>query len=346
MERYYGVQYLRGLAAVLVIVYHSMVMSVVAPYFSHPVGEFGVDIFFVISGFVMWVTTEGKGKSPLGFWRSRVLRVVPLYWVFTLMLVAAALLLPALFFNSRGLDVGFVLKSLLFIPARNPDVGDITPVYTIGWTLVYEMFFYLVFGFCLLVKDPRQRFFLVLAVFAGLACCGALFNFADPLLFTYTQPIMLEFVAGVALGYFRGRLPKLNLSMGGLLVVSSMAMLLLVDANQATRFWIYGLPALLLVAGVVALEKTIKTQVRSLPLFFGEVSYSLYLSHPISQRIWYVLFVWLFGQILNEQLALYYFAGSVTVGILGGVVCYYVLEKPLARLTRPRSPLAQPANAL
>jgi exopolysaccharide production protein ExoZ len=79
MERYYGVQYLRGLAAVLVIVYHSMVMSVVAPYFSHPVGEFGVDIFFVISGFVMWVTTEGKGKSPLGFWRSRVLRVVPLY---------------------------------------------------------------------------------------------------------------------------------------------------------------------------------------------------------------------------------------------------------------------------
>lgn len=99
MEKYYGIQYLRGLAAFLVIVYHSMVMSVVSPYFSNPVGEFGVDIFFVISGFVMWVTTESKKNNTLSFWISRIFRVIPLYWMFTLSIVLAAILVPSLFFN-------------------------------------------------------------------------------------------------------------------------------------------------------------------------------------------------------------------------------------------------------
>nr|WP_232247679.1 acyltransferase family protein [Pseudomonas putida] len=129
-----------------------MVMIAVAPYFDNPVGDFGVDIFFVISGFVMWVTTEGKNKGIREFWVSRILRVAPLYWVFTCVLVAAALLMPSLFFNSRAVDPVFLLKSLFFIPALNPDVGDVTPVYTIGWTLTYEMFFYAIFGLSLALK--------------------------------------------------------------------------------------------------------------------------------------------------------------------------------------------------
>ncbi len=346
MEKYYGIQYLRGIAALLVIVYHSMVMSVVAPYFNSPIGKFGVDIFFVISGFVMWVTTESKANNTLSFWMSRILRVVPLYWVFTLSIVCAAILVPSLFFNSRGLDFLFVIKSFLLIPTLNPDIGDITPAYTIGWTLVYEMFFYFIFGFSLFLMNLRKRFAFIFVLVGGLACCGMIFNFKGPILSTYTNSIMLEFLAGVGLGYFRTYLLKASVKVGVGLVILSFTVLLTCDADQSSRFWIYGIPSLMLVAGVVSLEKYIKLHISKLPLFFGEISYSLYLSHPISQRVWYVVFVLAFGQILNKNLALYYFVGSVFVGVLGGVVCYYVLEKQLLRLGRLKVFLKRPVNAV
>lgn len=334
MEKYYGIQYLRGIAALFVICYHSMVMSAVVPYFNSPRGEFGVDFFFVISGFVMWVTTESKPNNTLSFWISRILRVVPLYWVFTLCFVCAVVFMPSLFFNSRGLDLLFIIKSFLLIPAINPDVGEMTPIYTIGWTLVYEMFFYFIFGFSLFLIDQKKRFAFVVAVVGGLACCGMIFDFEGVVVSTYTNSIMLEFLAGVGLGYFRVHLLNASVKVGFGLVVLSLAVLFTFHADQSSRFLIYGIPSLMLVAGVVSLEKYIKLHIIRLPLFFGEISYSLYLSRPISQRVWYVIFVLVFGQIVNINLAVYYFIGSVFVGILGGVVCYYVLEKQLLRLTR------------
>lgn len=334
MEKYYGIQYLRGLAAVFVIIYHSLMMAAVAPYFQNPIGDFGVDIFFVISGFVMWVATDNKKNGTLHFWWARILRVAPLYWFFTLLIISAALLLPSLFFNSRGIDPVFILKSLLFIPAQNPDVGDVTPVYTIGWTLIYEMFFYLLFGFGLLIGDMRKRFIFIVVLFSGLALCGMLGEFKDPVLATYTGPIILEFSGGVVLGYFRQHLFNLGPKVGAGLVMAALASLLFVHADQSSRFWLYGVPSLALVSGVVVLEKYIQSNVKKIPLFLGEVSYSLYLSHPISQRVWYVVFIMLFGQIASKEVAIAYASGSVVVGILGGVICYLVVEKQLLRLAR------------
>lgn len=315
-------------------------MSAVVPYFSSPRGEFGVDIFFVISGFVMWVATENKSTNTLSFWKSRILRVIPLYWVFTLCFVCAVVLMPSLFFNSRGLDPLFVIKSFLLIPSINPDVGEMTPIYTIGWTLVYEMFFYFVFGFSLLLIGLKKRLAFVFGVVGGLACCGMIFDFEGVVLSTYTNSIMLEFLAGVGLGYCRAYFLKANLKIGIGLVILSLVALFTYRADPSSRFLIYGVPSLMLVAGVVILEKYIKRHVSKLPLFVGEISYSLYLSHPISQRVWYVVFVLAFGQILNKDLAIYYFVGAVSIGVLGGVVCYYVLEKPLLRLTRLGSRLS------
>jgi exopolysaccharide production protein ExoZ len=196
------------------------------------------------------------------------------------------------------------------------------------------MFFYLLFGFSLFVEKLSQRFCFLVVLVVGLSSCGTVFDFENPIFRTYTNPIMLEFLAGVGLGYFREYLHGSSWKLGGALVILSVAMLLFFDADQSSRFWIYGVPSLMLVVGVVSLEKYIKLHINKLPLFFGEISYSLYLSHPISQRIWYVVFVLVFGQILNESLALRYFVGSVFVGVLGGMVCYYVLEKQFLRLGR------------
>lgn len=334
MEKFYGIQYLRGIAAGLVIIYHSMVMIAVAPYFDRPVGDFGVDIFFVISGFVMWVTTEGQNKSIREFWVSRILRVAPLYWLFTFVLVAAALLMPSLFFNSRGVDPVFLLKSILFIPAQNPDVGDVTPVYTIGWTLTYEMFFYAIFGLSLALQNLRMRFLFIFAVIVALATVGTALAPAGPVGKTYTSPIIIEFLLGVLLGVTRQRWVGIGLLPTSLLIGASSVALVLSDFTVFTRALAYGVPAFFLVAGFISLEKYIRSNVNRAVLLFGEASYSLYLSHPISQRIWYVLFVSFFGQITNPAMAVWYAVGAVAAGLLGGIVCYLLVERYLQKLAK------------
>lgn len=332
MERYYGIQYLRGFAALLVVIYHSMMMSAVAPYFSNPVGEFGVDIFFVISGFVMWVSTERNEGSPIRFMLARVARVAPLYWLVTLAIVAASVLLPSLFFQSRGIDPYYIIKSLLFIPARNPDIGDITPFYTIGWTLVYEMFFYFLFGLCLFIRKPNARIALFSALILTLILIGKLWPNGDPIFFTYTNPVMLEFLAGVLLGLHRKKLCNLGLTQSLAIMTASVVALFVAESDQASRALYFGVPALLLVLSAVSLEHRIRTCPMRTPNLLGEISYSLYLSHPISQRIWYAFFVYLFGPILNASDAVQYAAGAIIAGLIGGAACYYVFERPLTKI--------------
>lgn len=338
MEKFYGIQYLRGFAASLVILYHSMVMVAVAPFFANPIGEFGVDIFFVISGFVMWVTTEGKNKSVAEFWLSRILRVAPLYWLFTFVLVVAALLVPSLFFNSRGVDPVFLLKSLFFIPALNPDVGDITPVYTIGWTLTYEMFFYAVFGLSLALRSLKLRLLFIATVIGVLAVVGAAIAPEGPLAKTYTNPIITEFLLGVLLGVTRQRWVNIGWLPTSLLVGASSVALLLAEVSPFHRSVVYGIPAFFLVAGFISLEKYVRSNLNKIALLFGEASYSLYLSHPISQRVWYVVFVAAFGQITNLAMAAWYAVGSVIAGLIGGIICYFVVEKFLLKLAKMITP--------
>ncbi|WP_041505984.1 acyltransferase family protein [Pseudomonas plecoglossicida] len=338
MEKFYGIQYLRGAAATFVILYHSMVMVAVAPFFSKPIGDFGVDIFFVISGFVMWVTTESRDKSIFSFWLSRIIRVAPLYWLFTLVIVVAAVLVPSLFFNSRGIEPDFLIKSLLFIPAHNPDVGDITPVYTIGWTLVYEMFFYALFGVSLLLRNPKHRLVLIAILLCSLALLGVALSPEGALGKTYTSPIILEFLFGVLVGYTRSYWAGLGKSATAIFVLGSIAALVAVDADLSQRAFSYGLPALFLVGGFVSLEKYVRLRLSKIALLFGEASYSLYLSHPISQRIWYVMFVAVFGQVATMQLAIGYAAGSVVAGLFGGLICYLVVEKFLLKVARTITP--------
>ena len=117
-------------------------------------GQAGVDIFFVISGFIMWVTTHDRPTTPLRFMTNRIVRIVPLYWLITLAVAAMAFAVPSLF---RGvvLTPEHVIKSLLFIPHYYPGMPTrVWPLLLPGWTLNYEMVFYLVFAIALLL--PRR----------------------------------------------------------------------------------------------------------------------------------------------------------------------------------------------
>jgi exopolysaccharide production protein ExoZ len=167
VKQLYSIQYARALAALAVVLAHT---GAYGSGNAFHIGSAGVDIFFVISGFVMWTTTASRAQTPADFIANRIVRIVPMYWLVTLALVIAAVCVPALFPRLK-IDAGHVVASLLFMPSRSPFNGELWPVLVQGWTLNYEMFFYGVFALVLFI--PRQLRLAALSMaFCGLALSG------------------------------------------------------------------------------------------------------------------------------------------------------------------------------
>lgn len=321
MPRLLGIQYLRAVAALAVVVYHATDRT--GSRFT--VGAAGVDIFFVISGFVMWTLAETRPTTPLRFYRDRILRVAPLYWLVTMVMVAGAF---AGLFPRVRLTVEHVLASLLFIPHRSPSNGELWPLLVQGWTLNLEMFFYLIFGLVLLL--PRSRRFAALAgTFLVLVTAGLLFRPDAPVLSTYTRPIMLEFLCGAALGriWLAQKVPGRLFGNVAVAVASAGFAWLALYPGMIHGF-LFGLFALLLVAGVLALEES--DAVSRLPLlnYLGDSSYSIYLWHALAVSVVFKL-----AGIL-ELGPLTTAAVAAIAGTLLGVASYEMLERPLVALTK------------
>ncbi|OCX32515.1 hypothetical protein QU42_02965 [Bradyrhizobium sp. UASWS1016] len=252
-----SIQYLRGIAAMMVVFFHANGMT--AEYFGStwsPLGAAGVDIFFVISGFIMWVTT-GARRTPASFIQHRIVRVVPLYWCVTLALFSSWVI----FRNSTPLPpLENLLKSLLFIPHISARTGQIEPLLIAGWTLNFEMFFYAIFALSLLLSG-RYRAILVFSVLTSLVMIGQVFSSSNPVMITYTSPLLLEFALGCLLGliYQYQLLPRPSL--GVTLCILGVVLLCVAGTDSAAdlsfrRLLYWGAPSVLIVAGFVSLEPT------------------------------------------------------------------------------------------
>jgi exopolysaccharide production protein ExoZ len=195
------IQYLRGIAAMMVVWYHSVGQIEQTKQFIsvYEFGRYGVDVFFAISGFIMLVTTWDKPITPMEFIGHRIRRVVPLYWTATLVMVGAAIIAPHLF-KTLQFDAVSLLKSLFFIPYNSLSFpGTIFPLLTPGWTLDYEMFFYALFAISLLV-GRRLRLPLVIGALCLLVIGGYVLHPSNIPAQVYTSPRLLEFAAGMILG--------------------------------------------------------------------------------------------------------------------------------------------------
>src|ERR1051325_7145567 len=189
-DEFFSVQYLRGIAAVAVVYFHTkLIMAGFSWPLGRPFGAGGVDLFFVISGFIMMVTTSAKSQSPWGFFLKRIIRVVPLYWGATLAAVALFLLVPAAF-QKQTMSLSHVLLSLLFIPHHVGGEIGAAPFFKIGWTLNFEMFFYLVFGLTLLLRSAWQRLLAIAMLFTSLTIAGAVIHPSSAALGYYTSPCL------------------------------------------------------------------------------------------------------------------------------------------------------------
>ncbi|RZU02591.1 acyltransferase family protein [Rivibacter subsaxonicus] len=273
-----GLQYLRGIAALMVAAHHARTLL---PPLEHwdSVGAAGVDIFFVISGYVMAYSSQRVGRD-LGergwlardFLLKRFIRVVPLYWLALLWTIRpeAATLLA-----QPGTWLDF-----LFVPRPSPThPGQVWPRFVPGWTINYEVFFYLLLGVGILFGSARNA--LVCAALAGLVMAGQLLAPSSAPGRFYTNGVVLEFGFGILLF-------EIDRRWNGLAVPRPLLTLLL--AAGAFALWWHanlpsaislGLPAALIVWSTLRLAQG--TEIKWL-LRLGAASYSIYLFHLASYK--------------------------------------------------------------
>ncbi|SDE88948.1 Peptidoglycan/LPS O-acetylase OafA/YrhL, contains acyltransferase and SGNH-hydrolase domains [Paracoccus isoporae] len=338
-----SVQLLRAIAASAVVFEHAMAEAGQSVDGFARIGfdfGIGVDIFFIISGFVMWLSSAhlyGRPGGPALFLKKRFQRVVPLYWVYTLGMLAAILLLPEKL-NNPDASPEMVLASFLFYPFPNA-IGEYTPVLALGWTLNYEMFFYALFAVSLIL--PRRLGFAALAaLILGFVVVWTTVS-GGPVLF-WGRPIILEFLAGVLLArafLAWGNRPSLLLF--GLCVAAAFAAYALLSP-LTSRVLALGLPSLIFASAFIFfLPAKLSGALSGVAKLGGDSSYTLYLSHPFTLAI--VKIVWLRLDAGSSSPWLYVWAATIAC-VLAGYVLYLVIERPLMRLwKKPRNAAPQAA---
>jgi exopolysaccharide production protein ExoZ len=281
-QRFLGIQALRIVAAGMVVFTHSTYYAserLDKDFFVWQRGTRGVDIFFVISGFVMVYASQKLFASPNGwkdFAERRILRIVPLYWLITTLKVLIVLLTAGFALHTK-LSPITAACSYLFLPARNLD-GKIEPLVGVGWTLTFELLFYFLFTLALFM---RKNVFQFVGVILAILSIGAYFRQPSwPPIAFYLNSIVLEFFLGMLIAkacingiYFPRKTIFWLLGCG--------FVLLLFPAFESTvpKVLISGLPAALIVwsaASLGALENSIPRVL----LYLGDASYSIYLIHP------------------------------------------------------------------
>lgn len=362
------VQVLRGLAALIVLLGHvqghvvataAVAGQQVSRWPTLPSG-FGVDLFFGISGFIMVVSSARLFEQPGGwssFLRRRAFRLVPLYWLATFCFLLVPLLGKLGYQGNLPLAT---MASLLFFPYPAYGTPDHPyPIHTLGWSLNYEVFFYLIFA-ATLALPMRKAVGATVAVMLAVVGAGLLWPPTSVALAFWSQPIVLEFALGLLIGWawmLRSRPIPAGLMLVGIavavawLVADPFGLIRVgeggVTANDLTRLMGWGVPAALILASVSLFERgapPIKSTGLSALAKLGDWSYSLYLMHPFAlmftAKIWLMLGLqrWLHWQVLGLLLV-----GS---SVLLAVLCYRFVEQPSLRWLQQRFGAAAPGQRL
>jgi exopolysaccharide production protein ExoZ len=337
-----NIQALRVLAVYLVFLQHSIDTIALAGVNIDPLkfGRAGVDIFFVISGFIMVITTETRETRPLDFMRHRIVRIVPIYWLITVLLFAVTFITPHLF-HAPPPAFKTLLKSLFFVPEMID--GRVRPILFVGWTLNYEMFFYLLFAFSLFIRQQTIRLASMISVLEILTIAGVLVPFRNVPAQFYTDPIMLEFGAGVLLGAWWSRMPTLN-GLRRPLAVFAIAIGCALIVLEST-FWpdihraiSFGIPAVLIVGCALLLERSGWVVNAGWVLLLGNASYSIYLTHSF--------IAWIVEEVAMKR----HFHAPALIGVsllislvavtATGILTHWYVEKPMISFFKPRKAVA------
>ena len=331
---------MRAIAAIGVVLHHALGPTFINRGLAAPgsIGEAGVDLFFVISGLIMWITTRRRETSPGAFIYHRLIRIVPLYWIFTGMFLAIKLASK----HNEPISWEDLARSLFFIPVYDASLSQKTSAfYFLGWTLMYEMFFYGIFAAAL--RLPRgAQLVAIISCLLFLAGLGTVFSFDRGMSFTYTSPLLLEFAAGCVIGrlYEKRHIPShfvgcIILSAGTLALASTIWN---IPDNLHQRTILWGLPCALIVIGVLSLEDIAQRSQSPTFVLLGDASYSIYLSHVIFLLVFNLAIqrMKLFDN-MSVLIAMYLTVGSA-IALIGGIIVNRLIERPILRNMRRSMP--------
>ena len=340
----YNIQGLRGIAALIVVMAHvsgtdgfeERVFGTSWTSWSNLPANTGVDLFFVISGVIMVITTWRAFDEPGSsrrFLLRRVARIYPLYWLVNTAVVALFLVSP----GSVGFDDGnsaTILQSYFLLPQDGR-----LPV-LVAWSLVFEMYFYVVFAVALVLGRSRLAWVIGAWVVLTLALSMLASGATNPWVALVASPLSLEFVLGVLIGlaavhggFVR---PRLVLALGVLSFGACLAFLAFsgwaVFPSDAVRVALVAMPAGLVVYGAIGVEVKRRRVVPALVQRLGDASYSLYLMH--------VPALTLLALVLAGRLPTAPWVHALTLPVVllvvvcGALACYALLERPLQVLAR------------
>lgn len=298
----------------------------------------GVDIFFVISGFIMYVVAErrfGQPGAAKDFLMRRLFRVVPAYWFFSFAMILAILLFRDQVAHPQ-LDPAHVAASLLFIPWPNAE-GAYYPLLILGWTLNFEMAFYAVFALALQFKKPWGPALLATVMLAVAAVGIARPPGSGPFAF-WCHPIVLAFLLGVGLGALHGKvralapLEGLSLALAGFAAMVAMQSMGIAGSYWSWRWAWMGLPALMVVAAAaLTVDGGRPGPAKRLAMALGDASFALYLSHPFILAL--VKMIWVRSG-FTDLTAFLWLAGLLSVATSWIVHVWF--ERPLTRYLTAR----------
>jgi exopolysaccharide production protein ExoZ len=334
--RLLSLQVMRGLAANLVIFSHLLTIQTkytgaFLPGFAL-YGIAGVDLFFVLSGFIM-VAVAGTGIGARQFLWRRAVRIYPVYWVVSAVVLATSLIEPA-WVNSSFQAPTSLWRSFLLVP----DSG--LPLLAVGWTLVHEVYFYLVFAVFLSLRIGIRAglvgwavALIVLKILANDTLAGS------PLWHVWTSPLTAEFILGAATGVLYQRKSMRGGTYAGAVGIALLAMSIVFLAPalslvenphlDSLRVILFGVPAALIVYWLVAREQGLAPVPRGLFVALGDWSYATYLTH--------ILVLSAIGRLIHAfappgltSALLLTVVGVVGANVAGAWICKY-FERPSLR---------------
>jgi peptidoglycan/LPS O-acetylase OafA/YrhL len=337
-----SLQALRGIAALLVVLLHTAVT--LGKYGANgdsffgdfSIGHAGIDLFFVISGFIMMVTAApraGSSQEAFVFLKRRAWRIYPTYWLYFSLVYLVFLLRPE-WVNASAATQADLLSSFFLIPAEG------MPLVMVAWTLEFEIFFYVLFAGTMLL--PRSYVLpALLGILGALVSAGALMDADSEMAKVFLSPLLLEFGLGSVIGALHAgpiRSGGKWVAVVGALMLLSVAVgfdwtevMGLADSDFA-RPLTYGLASALLVYGFTSWEKQGAFRCPPILLKIGDASYTLYLSHILVLsavgRSWALMNL---GPWSDGLFALVLLISTVAYAL----VAYRYLEKPMMRIWNP-----------
>lgn len=322
-----SLQVLRAIAAWSVVYHHYMQIfynfqsdSYIGKFFSLR-GNFGVDLFFLLSGFVMYLSASRPEATAGSFFLKRLFRVVPAYYFFTILAIAISVLIPNEFGFTKITPSSF-FYSLLFIPHENPSGLGVFPYLTVGWTLNCEILFYTILSLCIFL-NKRSAILLCTISVAAL-----------PLVLKYTTPTVLSVMRNHQIWQFLFGfwVAKIYLDKNSILFKSkaSGVMLFVLASIMLSGVVGYGslqrtIAAMAIILGFLIFDEDFdcKNKILSFIVRLGDYSYSTYLCHILVL----CLFLHFFGHNLTPyQEVIILIAISISIYILS-FYSYKIIER-------------------